>query len=169
MSKNLDPPGRAKDLPDCAKVYLDPRQTFAALRPLQGADWCTTVARAVGGVPALASVDTAELRDALGEVSRAGARELARVISAGSLLHGAKSPWTSADPGRDDCMDALLRAVGSDARYFTNHGAAEEEEEQRNFLASSFHVNSLSTATLDLCLLAVSPAAVLVLWRFEDD
>lgn len=157
------------DLPGCARIYLDPRQTFAALRPRQQeTDWCKSVARAVEEVPALASVGTVDMREALGEVSRAEARALARVISTGSLLHGARSPWASPDIARDDCMVTLLRAAGSDARYFTNHGAAEERE-HRDFLESSFHVNSLSTATLDLCLIAVSHSAVLVLWRFEDD
>ncbi|MEU0691531.1 hypothetical protein [Streptomyces uncialis] len=161
MSTDLDPPG-------CARSYLDPRQTFVAIVPCRETDWFATVARAVGGVPALASVSAVELRNSLAAVSRAEAKELARVISVGSLLYGARSPWTSASQGRDDCMDALLSAVGDDARYFTNHGAAEEAE-PRNFLDSSFHVNSLSTATMDLCLVAVSRSAVLVLWRFEDD
>lgn len=69
---------------------------------------------------------------------------------------------------RDACLRDVLNAVGNDARFFTNHGHAEDGEEA-DFLASSFHVNALAGTTIDICLIGVSDENVLVLWRFEDD
>lgn len=69
---------------------------------------------------------------------------------------------------RDTWLRDMLKAVGDGARFFTNHGNAEDGE-NADFLTSSFHTNALADATIDVCLIGVSDEKVLVLWRFEDD
>ncbi|MFS4091443.1 hypothetical protein [Streptomyces sp. AF1A] len=152
----------------CARGHFDERQSFAALVARRGADWCDIVMETIQGNPVLREVDRGELRDSVLEVSPAQALELARLISAGSLLYGPHESLRVPDMERDACLRELLRAVGDGARFFTNHGHAEDGEEA-DFLASSFHANVLAGTTIDICLIGVSDENVLVLWRFEDD
>jgi hypothetical protein len=155
-------------MPDCARGRFDARQSFAALVPRRGVDWYDTVMETIRDSPVLRQVDRAELRVALLEVPVAGALDLAGLISAGSLLYGPHASLHTPDPERDACLREVLDAVGRDARFFTNHGHAEEGE-TAGFLDRSFHASVLAPTTLDICLVGVSEESVLVLWRFEDD
>ncbi|MFE3634669.1 hypothetical protein [Streptomyces cellostaticus] len=159
---------RKVDLPACARGRFDERQSFAALVARDGADWHDTVMAAIQGNPVLRQVDRQELRDSILEVSPSQAMELAGLISVGSLLYGPSASLRAPDEERDACLRELLGVVGNDARFFTNHGHAEDGEEG-DFLASSFHANVLAGTTIDICLVGVSDDNVLVLWRFEDD
>ncbi|MFL4948466.1 hypothetical protein ACJ6WE_14070 [Streptomyces sp. MMS24-I31] len=122
----------------------------------------------IQGHPVLRQVDRTELRDSILEVSPPKALDLAGLISAGSLLYGPLESLRTPDAERDACLRDVLNAVGNDARFFTNHGHAENGDEA-DFLASSFHANALAGTTIDICLIGVSDENVLVLWRFEDD
>ncbi|MET8807179.1 hypothetical protein [Streptomyces sp. NPDC004546] len=159
---------RKTGLPACARGRFDERQSFAALVARRDADWNDTVMETIQGNPVLRQVDRGELRDSILEVSLAQALELAGLISAGSLLYGPHESLRAPDVERDICLREILRAVGDGARFFTNHGHAEDGEEA-DFLASSFHANVLAGTTIDICLIGVSDENVLVLWRFEDD
>ena len=155
-------------LPGCLQGYFDERQSFAAVKSLEGADWHETVVEIVREIHAFRSIDRVTLRDSLLEVSYEGALDLARLISDGSLLYGPSKSLRALAPERDDCLRETLGTVGKNTRFFTNHGHAEDGD-QADFLASSFHVNSLADTTIDVCLVGVSEENVLVLWRFEDD
>ncbi|MFB0618518.1 hypothetical protein [Streptomyces sp. AGS-58] len=155
-------------LPVCARQRFDERHAFVALGVRGGADWRDTVMEVIQGHPVLRQVDRQEMRDSLLEVSPGQAMELAGLISVGSLLYGPCASLRAPDEERDACLRELLRAVGDGARFFTNHGHAEDGEEG-DFLASSFHANVLAGTTIDICLVGVSDGNVLVLWRFEDD
>ncbi|MEU0048510.1 hypothetical protein [Streptomyces sp. NPDC006309] len=159
---------RKMDLPACVRGRFDERQAFVALGARGGADWHDTVMEVIQGNPVLRQVDRQELRDSLLEVSPGQAMELAGLISVGSLLYGPCTSLRAPDEKRDACLRELLRAAGNGARFFTNHGHAEDGEEG-DFLASSFHANVLAGTTIDICLVGVSDEDVLVLWRFEDD
>ncbi|MEW1644364.1 hypothetical protein [Streptomyces sp. NPDC091219] len=159
---------KSPDLPGCLQGYFDERQSFAAISSRRGADWYENVVEMVHGTPALRIIDGMTLRDSLVEVSHEGALDLARLISAGSLLYGPSESLRTVDTERDNCLLETLAAAGKNARFFTNHGHAEDGD-QANFLVSSFHVNSLADTTIDVCLVGVSDENVLVLWRFEDD
>ncbi|MYW48486.1 hypothetical protein [Streptomyces sp. SID161] len=155
-------------LPACARGRFDERRSFAALVARGGADWHDTVMRAIQGNPVLRQVDRQELRGGILEVSPGQAAQLAGLISVGSLLYGPCASLRAPDEERDACLRELLGAVGNGARFFTNHGHAEDGEEG-DFLAPSFHANVLAGTTIDICLVGVSDENVLVLWRFEDD
>ncbi|MEU7060706.1 hypothetical protein [Streptomyces sp. NPDC046197] len=159
---------RKTGLPGCALGRFDERQSFAALVARGGADWHDTVMETIQGHPVLRQVDRMELRDSVLQVSPAQALDLAGLISVGSLLHGPRESLRTSDAERDACLRDILKAVGNGARFFTNHGQAEDGEEA-DFLASSFHANALAGTTIDICLIGVSDETVLVLWRFEDD
>ncbi|MEU6771112.1 hypothetical protein [Streptomyces sp. NPDC046759] len=159
---------RKTGLPACAQGLFDERQAFAALAARRGPDWYDTVMEAIRGNLILRQVDRSELRDAILEVSPAHALDLARLISRGSLLHGPHASLRTPDVERDACLRDILEAVGTSARFFTNHGHAEDGEEA-DFLASSFHAHTLVGTTIDICLIGVSDDNVLVLWRFEED
>ncbi|MEU8971427.1 hypothetical protein AB0D11_19525 [Streptomyces monashensis] len=132
------------------------------------ADWHDTVVETIRGNPVLRQVDRAELRDSILEVSPSQALELAGLISLGSLLYGPHESLRAPDAERDSCLGELLGSVGDGARFFTNHGNAEDGEAAK-FLSSSFHANVLAGTTIDICLIGVSNENILVLWRFEDD
>lgn len=155
-------------LPPCAQELFDERQSFAALVARRGAEWHDVVMDAIQPNPALRQVDPGDLRDSILEVSTAQALDLAGLISVGSLLYGPRASLRTPDTERDACLRDILVAVGNGARFFTNHGHAEDGAEA-DFLASSFHVNALAETTIDVCLIGVSDENVLVLWRFEDD
>ncbi|OIK29464.1 hypothetical protein [Streptomyces malaysiense] len=108
------------------------------------------------------------MRDSLLEIFPTQALELAGLISVGSLLYGPHPSLRVPNAERDACLREVLGAVGDSARFFTNHGHAEDGAEA-DFLASSFHANVLAGPTIDICLIGVSDENVLVLWRFEDD
>lgn len=155
-------------LPACARGRFDERQSFAALAARGEPDWHDTVMNTIQGNPVLSQVDSGELHDSLLEVSPAQALELAGLISVGSLLYGPHPSLRVPNTERDTCLREVLGAVGDGARFFTNHGHAEDGAEA-DFLASSFHANVLAGPTIDICLIGVSDENVLVLWRFEDD
>ena len=155
-------------LPCCAQGRFDERQCFAALAPRRGVDWHETVLETIRENPALQQVERSELRDSLLEISAAEALDLAKFISAGSLLYGPRESLRTPDKERDDCLRDILKSAGKGARFFTNHGHAEDGEEA-DFLAASFHANTLAGTSIDICLIGVSDENVLVLWRFEDD
>lgn len=155
-------------LPACAQGRFDERQSFAVLVARRGADWHDTVMEAIRGNPVLSQVDRQELQESILEISPRQAMELAGLISTGSLLYGPSESLHAPDTERDACLREILRATGNGARFFTNHGHAEDGEEG-DFLSSSFHANVLAGTTIDICLLGVSDENVLVLWRFEDD
>ncbi|MEU0860515.1 hypothetical protein ABZ352_34905 [Streptomyces griseofuscus] len=155
-------------LPARARGRFDERQSFAALVGRGEPDWHVTVMNAIQGNPVLRQVDSGELRDSLLEVFPAQAMELAWLISVGSLLYGPHPSLRVPDAERDTCLREVLGAVGEDARFFTNHGHAEDGAEA-DFLASSFHADVLAGLTIDICLIGVSDENVLVLWRFEND
>ncbi|MER6975742.1 hypothetical protein [Streptomyces carpinensis] len=159
---------RETGLPACARGRFEERQSFAALVARRGTDWHGTVIETIQGNPVLRQVDRSELRNNLLEVSPAQALDLARLISVGSLLYGPHASLRIPNTERDSCLRDILKAVGDGARFFTNHGHAEDGEEA-DFLASSFHTNALADTTIDVCLIGVSGENVLVLWRFEDD
>lgn len=159
---------RKTDLPACVQGRFDERQSFAALVARKGADWHDTVMDTIQEHPALRQVDRTELRDGILQVAPHKALDLAGLISVGSLLYGPLKSLRTPDVERDACLRDVLNAVGNDARFFTNHGHAEDGEEA-DFLASSFHANALAGTTIDICLIGVSDENVLVLWRFEDD
>lgn len=156
------------DLPGCLQRYFDERQSFAAINSRGETEWNETVVEMVHGTHALRIVDRTTLRDSLLEVSHEGALDLARLISGGSLLYGPSESLRTLDTERDECLRETLATAGKNARFFTNHGHAEDGD-QADFLVSSFHVNSLADTTIDVCLIGVSDENVLVLWRFEDD
>ncbi|WP_158711512.1 hypothetical protein [Streptomyces xylophagus] len=156
------------DLPGCQQGYFDERQSFAAVDSRGEADWHETVVEMVRGTRALRGIDRTTLRDSLFEVSYEGALDLARLISGGSLLYGPSESLRTLDTERDDCLRETLGTAGKNARFFTNHGHAEDGD-QADFLVSSFHVNSLAATTIDVCLIGVSDENIMVLWRFEDD
>ncbi|MFR9796264.1 hypothetical protein ACL02U_10230 [Streptomyces sp. MS06] len=155
-------------LPPCARGRFDELQSFAALVARTGGDWRDTVMEAIKGHSVLRHVDRRELQDSLLEVSPSEAMELAGLISVGSLVYGPSESLRAPDGERDACLREVLRAAGNGARFFTNHGHAEDGEDG-DFLASSFHANVLAGLTIDICLLGVSDENVLVLWRFEED
>ncbi|MFD5651417.1 hypothetical protein [Streptomyces sp. NPDC127039] len=155
-------------LPMCAQGYFDERQTFVALSHRKDDDWYQVATELARGNAALHNVDASELRDSVMEISRKGALDLATLISAGSLLYGPRYSAQRRDHGRDSCLSDVLDSVGEGARYFTNHGEAEEGN-AANFLASTYHVNALADTALDVCLIGVSHDRILILWRFEDD
>ena len=156
------------DLPGCARGRFDERQSFVALVRRGGAEWHDLVMETIRENTVLRKVAHRELRNNLLEVSPAGALDLAKLISIGSLLHGPHEHLRTPDAERDDCLRDILKAVGKGTRFFTNHGHAEDGDEA-DFLASSFHANTLAGTTIDVCLIGVSDENVLVLWRFEDD
>ncbi|MBN0046303.1 hypothetical protein JS756_19780 [Streptomyces actuosus] len=155
-------------LPPCVRGRFDELQSFAALLARTGEDWRVTVMESIRGHPVLRHVDRRELQDSLLEVSPSQAVELVGLISVGSLVHGPSESLRVPNAERDACLREVLRAVGNGARFFTNHGHAEDGEEG-DFLASSFHADVLAGLTIDVCLLGVSDENVLVLWRFEED
>lgn len=155
-------------LPPCARGRFDPRQSFAALAARSNGGWAQAVVEVIQEHPVLGHIEPEELRQAVWEISRAGAADLATLISAGSLLYPMAVPLRRPDPAREECMRQLLDTVGEGARFFTNHGEAEEGE-NADFLASSFHANVIAGPTLDICLIGVTDEKVLVLWRFEED
>jgi len=155
-------------LPACAQGHFDERQSFAGLAVRTGADWHDTVMETIQRNPELRQVDRSELRDSLLEVSPAQALDLAGLISVGSLLYGPRESLRRPNTERDACLRDILESAGSGARFYTNHGHAEDGE-AADFLASSFHANTLAGTTVDICLIGVSNENVLVLWRFEDD
>ncbi|WP_153814467.1 hypothetical protein [Streptomyces sp. SUK 48] len=159
--------GRAV-LPACARGRFETGRSFAALAARGESDWHDTVMNTIQVDPVLRQVDSGELRDSLREVFAAQALELAGLISAGSLLHGPHPSLRVPNAERDICLREVLGAVGDDARFFTNHGHAEDGD-GADFLASSFHADTLAGLTVDVCLIGVSVEHVLVLWRFEDD
>nr|WP_145485067.1 MULTISPECIES: hypothetical protein [Streptomyces] len=155
-------------LPACARERFDERQSFAALAARREPDWHDTVMNTIRGNPVLRQIDPGELRDSILEISAAQALELAGLISVGSLLYGPNPSLRVPEAERETCLRKILAAVGDSARFFTNHGHAEDGAEA-DFLASSFHANVLAGLTVDICLIGVSDENVLVLWRFEDD
>lgn len=155
-------------LPECVQGCFDERQSFAALAVRTGADWHDTVMETIQGNPVLRQVDRSELRASLLEVSPAQALDLAGLISVGSLLYGPRESLRRPNAERDACLRDILESAGSGARFYTNHGHAEDGE-AADFLATSFHANTLVGTTVDICLIGVSNENVLVLWRFEDD
>ncbi|OIJ69451.1 hypothetical protein [Streptomyces mangrovisoli] len=159
---------RVRSLPACAKDRFDGAHSFATLVARAGADWHGTVIDAVQGHPVLRHVDRRELGESVLEVSPAQAVELAGLISVGSLVYGPGESLRAPDPERDACLREVVWAAGNGARFFTNHGHAEDGEEG-DFLASSFHAKVLAGPTVDICLVGVSDENVLILWRFEDD
>lgn len=108
------------------------------------------------------------MEESLFEVSRENALDLSKFIAFGSLLRGPVPSALDADGRRDSLLAHMFDRLGADACFWTNHGGAEDGQES-GFLSSSFHVNVLAEATIDLCLIGVSSEAVLILWRFEDD
>ncbi|MFJ8540657.1 hypothetical protein ACIRFH_01335 [Streptomyces sp. NPDC093586] len=158
---------KKRELPACARGHFDQRQTFVALSHRKDDDWHHIAGEMIKHSPALHGVDTSELRDSVMEISHNGALQLATLISVGSLLYGPRS-LPNHDHERDTCLSRVLDCAGEGARYFTNHGEAEEGDEA-DFLSSAFHANTLADATIDVCLIGVSEDAVLILWRFEDD
>ncbi|MDA4885420.1 hypothetical protein ACI3K5_27620 [Streptomyces sp. MPA0124] len=155
-------------LPMCTQRHFDERQTFVTLSHRKGDDWYQAASELVREHAALHNVDASGLRDSVLEVSRKGALDLATLISTGSLLYGPRYSAQQRDHERDSCLSDVLDSVGEGARYFTNHGEAEEGDDA-NFLASAYHVNALAETTLDVCLIGVSHDSILILWRFEDD
>lgn len=155
-------------LPPCVQQCFDERQSFATLAARRSADWHDTALEAVQRHPVLQQVDRREFRDSILEVLPTQALDLAGFISVGSLLYGPSESLRTPDAERDARLGDILKTVGNGARFFTNHGHAEDGEEA-DFLASSFHVNVLTKTTMDVCLIGVSDENVLVLWRFEDD
>lgn len=160
--------GRKTNVPVCAQGRFDDRQSFAALVARRGSDWQATVMEAIQENSVLRHVDRSELQDGILEISPAQALDLAKLISIGSLLYGPRASLHKPDAERDACLREILKAVGNGARFFTNHGQAEDGEDA-DFLAASFHANALADTTIDICLIGVSDENVLVLWRFEDD
>ncbi|MFI2640437.1 hypothetical protein [Streptomyces sp. NPDC018610] len=160
--------GRRTCLPACAQGRFNELQCFAALVIRRHADWLDTVMEAIQGHAVLQHVDRGELRESVLQVSPSQALDLAKLISAGSLLFGRNESLRAPDAERDDCLREVLRAVGNGAQFFTNHGHAEDGEDG-DFLTSSFHADVLAGTTIDICLIGVSDMHVLVLWRFEDD
>ncbi|MEU6462163.1 hypothetical protein [Streptomyces sp. NPDC046976] len=156
------------DLPARARARFDERQSFVALTARGEPDWHDTVMDTIRGHPVLRHVDSGELRDSLLEISDAQALELAGLISVGSLLYGPHPSLRVPNAERDIGLREVLGGVGDSARFFTNHGHAEDGAEA-DFLASSYHANVLAGLTIDICLIGVSDEKVLVLWRFEDE
>ncbi|MER6994686.1 hypothetical protein [Streptomyces sp. NPDC000410] len=148
--------------------WFDRRQTYVALFPRTGDDWYATVVAAVQEFPALRCVDRQALEENLTEISDIGAFDLCKLISFGSLLQGPHASLRQPDTHRDECLARVLESLGPSARFWTNHGHAEHGD-AAHFLASSFHVNGLADATIDVCLVGVSTESVLTLWRFEND
>ncbi|MDF3298194.1 hypothetical protein [Streptomyces tropicalis] len=159
---------RKPGLPACARGRFDERQCFAALMTRKGVDWHETVMEIIQDDPVLRQVSHRELEDSLLEVSPAQALDLAGLISVGSLLYGPHESLYASDVERDACLQEILRCTGKGTHFFTNHGHAEDGKEA-DFLAASFHTNTLTSKTIDVCLVGVSDENVLVLWRFEDD
>ncbi|MCQ4201218.1 hypothetical protein ACFW5W_11610 [Streptomyces sp. NPDC058783] len=155
-------------LPMCTQRHFDERQTFVTLSHKKDDDWYQVASELVREHAALHNVDASGLRDSVMEVSRKGALDLATLISTGSLLYGPRYSAQQRDHERDSCLSDVLDSVGEGARYFTNHGEAEEGDDA-NFLASGYHVNALAETALDVCLIGVSHDSILILWRFEDD
>ncbi|MEU6015819.1 hypothetical protein ABZ826_17690 [Streptomyces sp. NPDC047515] len=148
--------------------WFDARQTFVHLSVPGDGDWRETAIAAMRSCPALQSVNREDMESSLAEVSRENALDLSKFIAFGSLLRGPLQSLVDADEIRDSLLARMLDQLGGDARFWTNHGGAEDGQES-GYLSSSFHVNALAETTIDLCLIGVSPRAVLVLWRFEDD
>ncbi|NUK54481.1 hypothetical protein HRW14_30300 [Streptomyces lunaelactis] len=165
-------------LPVCAIRLFDERRTSLLLAQRLHEDWVDDVlsvildpsgAQHIGIDPAtmFETVTAADLRESLLTVSRRGAEDLMKLLAAGSFYSGPDTSLQAPDEVRDSCVRDILRTVGEEAEFFTNHGHAEDETEA-NFLASAFHFNSLAVTLYDICLIAVSPDYLFVAWRFED-
>ncbi len=158
-------------LPPCAGERFDARHSFAALASWRGGEWPHAVAEIVREHPVLRSVEPEILAEHTQEVlSPSGALELATLISAGSLLTPRADALSlrTPDPSRERCLRQVLECLGEGARYFTNHGEAEEEKDA-DFLATAFFADAIAGPTMDICLIGVTDQRLLVLWRFEED
>ncbi|MGC9501326.1 RNase A-like domain-containing protein [Streptomyces sp. WG7] len=111
-------------------------QKNAALSPREGGNWRQVVTGTVKGNPSLRNMNSSELRESIMEVSRENVFDLAKLISAGGLLHDPRVSLRHGDHERDSCLLDVLDTVGEGARYFTNHGQAEEGE-NADFLSPS--------------------------------
>jgi len=113
------------------------------------------------------ALDPQELESSLMPVSRRGAEDLLKLVSFGSLQAGPNPSLEAPDAARDACISEILDSVGESALYFTNHGHAEDGD-SADFLASSFHFNSLAVTVYNICIIAVTSDRILSAWRFED-
>ncbi|MFV0128254.1 hypothetical protein ACLGI4_11125 [Streptomyces sp. HMX112] len=165
-------------LPGCATHLLDDRHTFLLVTRRSSEDWVddaiavlrsSNEAEYMGLDPATVfeALTADDLRQNLLPVARRGAEDIVKLLLVGSFYSGPDASLLRPDKARDDCVRAILDTAGEAARYFTNHGHAEEGYEA-NFLTANFHFNSLAATLWDVCLIAASPTTLLIVWRFED-
>lgn len=165
-------------LPECAVSLFDTRWTVLCLKERGRQDWVHDLleftngaggAEIIGTDPSVMfdSVTGDQIRESLLPIRRQGAEDLLKLVAVGSLYSGPDQALQEPDEARDGCVRHVLDAVGDTAEFFTNHGHAEDGA-AADFLASSFHWNSLAVTLYDVCLVAVGPEHLLIAWRFED-
>ncbi|MFJ4920369.1 hypothetical protein [Streptomyces sp. NPDC088725] len=165
-------------LPECATQLFDERSAFLFLAQRANEDWVHDALSVIQGsksgdrigvapVAMFDAVTSDDLRQSLLSVNRRGAEDLLKLLAVGSFHLGPDASLREANEVRDGCVRGIVRAVGEEVEFFTNHGHAEDGADA-DFFASSFHFNSLSTVLYDVCLIAVSSQYLLVAWRFED-
>ncbi|WP_030542616.1 hypothetical protein [Streptomyces albus] len=168
-------------LPSCALDLFDPRFTYLTLLPRMERDWATDIVTALAPdsstppdretrrPPAeISSVSGTTLHGNLWKISRLGAADLLKIIAVGSLLGGLDASAFTPDNRRDDCIQQLLRDFSEDDLYLTNHGHAEDGDEE-SLLSRTFHFSAMTSSLLDVALVAISSSRILVAWRFEQD
>jgi hypothetical protein len=165
-------------LPECAAQLFGGSSHFVQLSRRTAEDWVDDLvhvlrgrksAQHIGIAPEAMfdDVDPETIRLSLLPVPRHGAEDLVKLLAYGSFYYGPDLSLRQADRARDECVRDILRSVGAEAEFFTNHGHAENGD-SADFFQAGFHYNSLAVTLYDVCLVAVSPDHLLVTWRFED-